>query len=440
MAAIFSRIARQVQPPLGGNLLPVLRNQRGLGRAGHQCKLDNLRRNRHLQIQLALHSRTKQRNIPIIDMAAILAQVNRNPIRPPKLSLNRRPNRIRLTPPPSLPQGRHMINIHTQFYHNRIVAVKTPKQEPSAAHILPGLRPCPPLTPHRHSLHRLPKHTNRMCASVPAKLSPKHRHYEQTGASPVHVGNFHDYRVWLKVRSGVVSLPSRRDQDLARAAHRDQSSRYSKSDHQLPLRRAPAPLPLHRRRHYQRAHFRPPHQLLFRPDRSAPQKGQGDAAADPRRLDRRPHRRKQNRQLHPPARQNLARRQLPRANPHHRPPSRTLEAHRPLPTPLLLPDRSPRNHHLHHRSRQKIWRHRHRKRSPQFLRRTQSRALPHCLQNGHRLRQNRRHGHDHRLANSQQARQPTRRPLRRRLPHRHPRHHHQRPPSRPPPQRSHQLL
>ena len=62
------------------------------------------------------------------------------------------------------------------------------------------------------------------------------------------------------------------------------------------------------------------------------------------------------------------------------------------------------------------------------------------VQDGNRLRQNRRHGHAHRLAHSQQTRQPAGRPLFRHLPDRHARHHHPRPATRAVAERPGQLL
>ncbi len=62
------------------------------------------------------------------------------------------------------------------------------------------------------------------------------------------------------------------------------------------------------------------------------------------------------------------------------------------------------------------------------------------LQDGDRLRQDRRHGDAHRLAGAQQAREPVRQALQPALPDRHPRHHDPRPPPRPAAQRSRQLL
>ena len=68
------------------------------------------------------------------------------------------------------------------------------------------------------------------------------------------------------------------------------------------------------------------------------------------------------------------------------------------------------------------------------------RPAAHRLQDGDRLRQDRRHGDAHRLADAQQARQPAGRPLLRHLPGRHARHHDPRPPARAAADRPGQLL
>ena len=81
-----------------------------------------------------------------------------------------------------------------------------------------------------------------------------------------------------------------------------------------------------------------------------------------------------------------------------------------------------------------------RERAPRGQRHVEPRPAAHGLQDGHRLRQDRRHGHAHRLAHAQQARQPAGRPLLRHLPDRHARHHHPRPAARAAAERPGQLL
>ena len=126
-------------------------------------------------------------------------------------------------------------------------------------------------------------------------------------------------------------------------------------------------------------------------------------------VDPGPHRGKQARQPHPPPRRAVAQGRLRRRDADHRTLDCLLDRPRPREEALLLPDRSPRN-----RSSTSP-------RSPRNTATPGSRTtireandtsnpgLPRArLQDGDRLRQDRRHGHAHRLADAQQA-APTRR-------------------------------
>jgi hypothetical protein len=70
-------------------------------------------------------------------MAAILAQMNRNPIRPAKVRFHGSPNRVRLPGPPRLPQSRNMVDIDAKFNQSLILAsfsVRTNPQENAENH------------------------------------------------------------------------------------------------------------------------------------------------------------------------------------------------------------------------------------------------------------------------------------------------------------------
>ncbi len=123
----------------------------------------------------------------------------------------------------------------------------------------------------------------------------------------------------------------------------------------------------------------------------------------------------------------VARGRLRRRDAYHGPPDCLLDRPRPREEAVLLPDRSPGNGHLHCRGGKEIRRRLDRERAPRGQRHVESRPATHGFQDGHRLRQDRGHGHAHRLAHAQQACQPAGRPLLRHFPDRHTRHHHPRP-------------
>ena len=117
-------------------------------------------------------------------------------------------------------------------------------------------------------------------------------------------------------------------------------------------------------------------------------------------------------------------------DPHHGPPAGVLAGCGPGAPAVLLPGRGAGNRHLPHRSRRQVWRRLDRERAAPGQPGCQPAALSHRLQDGDRFRQDAGHGHAHRLADPEQAREPPGRPLLRCLPHRHARHHHPRPAAR----------
>ena len=84
-----------------------------------------------------------------------------------------------------------------------------------------------------------------------------------------------------------------------------------------------------------------------------------------------------------------------------RPTARLLDRPRPRQEALLLPDRSARDRHLYRRGRQEGRARLGRKRPPRGQRHVQPRPAARRVQDGYRLRQDRRHGHAHRLAHAQ---------------------------------------
>ena len=115
--------ARDIQPALGRHLGPVLRHQHHRVRHDLGRDPDHLGRGRHLQVQPHLDQPPQQLDIPILDVPAVLAQVDGDPVRLAQLGLMGRPDGIRLpevgaeAAVAGLPNGRDVIVVDTELHH-----------------------------------------------------------------------------------------------------------------------------------------------------------------------------------------------------------------------------------------------------------------------------------------------------------------------------------
>ena len=198
---------------------------------------------------------------------------------------------------------------------------------------------------------------------------------------------------------------------------------HRKPSHQFAFRRADPPFQVYRRGHHRRDRRRPPAQFVFRAYRQAKEEGVQTASVR-HGMDAGPHRRKQTRQRYPSPRRVMAQGRLRWRDADYRAFDCLLDRSQPREETVLLPERSPRNRHLHCRGGKEIRRCMDRKRVTPGKRHVEPRTAAYGVQDGNRLRQDRRDGHAHRLAHSQQARQPAGCPLFRHLSDRHARHHY----------------
>ena len=122
-------LAREVEPALGRHLRPALGHEHGCVGAQTARDTHHLVGRSHLQIQLHRHQRAEQLDVPIDDVAAVLAQVHGDAVGPAQLGLVGRPDRIGLRPigPGSLdapvsrlPDGRDVIDVDAQLNHAQL--------------------------------------------------------------------------------------------------------------------------------------------------------------------------------------------------------------------------------------------------------------------------------------------------------------------------------
>src|ERR1700694_4217549 len=75
------QIKPDIEPPLGGKLLALLRNKCATVGPYREGDADHLRGCRHLQIELCLHRLTQYRQISILNMTPVLTKMNGNSVR-----------------------------------------------------------------------------------------------------------------------------------------------------------------------------------------------------------------------------------------------------------------------------------------------------------------------------------------------------------------------
>ena len=107
-------LAPHIQPALGGHLLPLLRHQAAILRPHLARNADHLVGHRHLEIHAGLQETPQHPDIGVLDVAPILAQVQRDAVRARLLGEQRRVHGIRLVDAARLAQGRHMIDVHAE--------------------------------------------------------------------------------------------------------------------------------------------------------------------------------------------------------------------------------------------------------------------------------------------------------------------------------------
>ena len=75
---------------------------------------------RQLHVEPDLHGLPQQPQVAFLDVAAVLAEMNRDHVAPAQLGQHGGPDRVRLAPTANLTKRRHMIDIDTQARHGWI--------------------------------------------------------------------------------------------------------------------------------------------------------------------------------------------------------------------------------------------------------------------------------------------------------------------------------
>ena len=110
-------LADHVQAPLGRQLGPTLGDESELVGASFEGDRHDRRIDGQFQVEPALHGLAEQPEVAVLDVAAILAEVDRDPVRAAEFRLGRGPDRVGLAAPPGLAEGGHVVDVHSQSGH-----------------------------------------------------------------------------------------------------------------------------------------------------------------------------------------------------------------------------------------------------------------------------------------------------------------------------------
>ena len=107
-----------IEPSLGGALLPFLRYKRDHVGLHLERYLDHRLHRRHLEVEVARNRSPQQIEIPILDVATVFTQVADDPVGAAHVGQIRGLHRIGLICFPRLTHGCHMIDIHAESSHH----------------------------------------------------------------------------------------------------------------------------------------------------------------------------------------------------------------------------------------------------------------------------------------------------------------------------------
>ncbi len=79
---------------------------------------DDLRLDGQLQVEPNLDRLAKQAQVAVLDVPAVFAEVDRDPVGAAQLGQHGRPDRVRLAPASGLPERGDMIDVDTQARHD----------------------------------------------------------------------------------------------------------------------------------------------------------------------------------------------------------------------------------------------------------------------------------------------------------------------------------
>ncbi len=112
-------VTHDVQATFGGELLPPLRDQADVVGSNPLGKLQHLRGYRHLQVEIDRQSLTQSFNVPLLNVASVFPQVNRDAIGSTLFRKEGGLHRIGNINQPRLAHGGYMVDVDSKTHHSQ---------------------------------------------------------------------------------------------------------------------------------------------------------------------------------------------------------------------------------------------------------------------------------------------------------------------------------
>jgi hypothetical protein len=113
-----------VQAPFRGQLLAPLRHQRHLVRLDGERDLQHLLGGGHLQVQPRLHHLAQDLDVAVLDVPAVAAEVDGDPVRAAELGQDGRVHGIGLRDATGLTDGGDVVDVDAEARHDRSIAAR----------------------------------------------------------------------------------------------------------------------------------------------------------------------------------------------------------------------------------------------------------------------------------------------------------------------------
>ena len=110
-------LPRDIEPALGRHLGAPLGHEHGQLRPQRDRDRHHLVGRRHLEVELGPHDLLQPREIGVLDVPTVLAQVHGDSVGAAGLGFGRRKDGVGLVGPPGLPDGRDMVDVDAEFRH-----------------------------------------------------------------------------------------------------------------------------------------------------------------------------------------------------------------------------------------------------------------------------------------------------------------------------------
>ena len=110
-------LAGDVQSALGGDLFAPLRHEGRLVRLHLAGDRQHLRFAGHFQVELDGNGLAEDPQIALLDVAAVLAEMDGDAVGPAQFGQCGRPDRVGLESPPRLADRRHVVDVDAKFCH-----------------------------------------------------------------------------------------------------------------------------------------------------------------------------------------------------------------------------------------------------------------------------------------------------------------------------------